>query len=55
MNYEEIFQKYKTQKLKGRYITLEDIEPILKKWNTKNQLQVVGTSVLGQPIYSYEI
>ena len=55
MNYEEIFQKYKTKKLKGRYITLEDIEPILKKWNTKSQLQVAGTSVLGQPIYSYEI
>lgn len=55
MNYEEIFQKYKTQKLKGRYITLEDIEPILKKWNTKNQLQVEGTSVLGLPIYSYAI
>ncbi len=55
MNYQEIFQNYKIQNLKGRYITLEDIEPILKNWNTQNQLQVVGTSVLGKPIYSYEI
>ena len=55
MNYEEIFQKYKVETLKGRYITLNDIEPVLKKWNTNNQLQEVGTSVLGAPIYSYEI
>lgn len=55
MNYEDIFQQYEVQILKGRYITLEDIEPFLKKWNTNNQLQIVGTSVLGQPIYSYEI
>lgn len=55
MNYEVIFEEYKVSSLKGRYITLEDIEPILKKWNTNDQLQVVGTSVLGASIYSYEI
>jgi hypothetical protein len=53
MNYEVLFQKYKVSELFGRYITLENIEPILRKWNTSDQLQIVGKSVLNQPIYTY--
>lgn len=55
MDFESIFNSCKVQTLFGRYITLDDIEPILQKWNTDNQLQIIGTSVLGKPIYSYTI
>lgn len=55
MNYEALFQDFKVSELFGRYITLENIEPILTKWNTDNHLQVVGKSVLNQPIYSFTI
>jgi len=55
MDYEKIFSRNKEEKIKGRYITLEDIEPVLKKLNTDNQLQIIGKSVLENPIYSYQI
>lgn len=55
MNLEIIFNKFKEESLQGRYITLTDIEPILKKLNTNNQLKVVGYSVQEKPIYSYQI
>lgn len=55
MDYEKIFSQTKEEKIKGRYITLDDIEPLLQKLNTENQLQVIGKSVLEKPIYSYQI
>lgn len=55
MNFEELFAQNKEINLFGRYITLEDIEPILKKLNTNNQLVIEGYSVLEKPIYSYQI
>lgn len=55
MDYEKIFSQNKEDKIKGRYITLEHIEPLLQKLNTNNQLQLIGKSVLEQPIYSYQI
>ena len=55
MNLEELFQQYKEHSIHGRYIILESIVPILKKLNTANQLQVIGQSVLGKSIYSYQI
>lgn len=55
MNYEEIYISNKQEKLSGRYITLENIEPILFKLNTNNQLQTIGFSVQNKPIYSYTI
>lgn len=55
MNLEKIFNKIKVKALQGRYITLTDIEPILKKWNTNNQLNIEGYSVQKRPIYSYQI
>ena len=55
MNFESIFNTYKVSTLFGRYITLDTIEPLLQKWNTDHQLQVIGKSVLGKPIYSYTI
>ncbi len=55
MNLEELFDQYKEQSIAGRYLTLDHITPLLEKLNTNNQVKVIGTSVLGEPIYSYEI
>ena len=55
MNLKQLFNQNKEQTLQGRYITLDDIEPLLKKSNTNNQLEVVGKSVLDKPIYKYQI
>lgn len=55
MNLEELFSQYKEQSIAGRYITLDHIQPLLDKLNTNNQVKIIGTSVLGKPIYSYQI
>lgn len=51
MDYIELHKQYKANSLFGRYITLKDIEPLLSDLQT----EVIGTSVLGKPIYKYEI
>jgi hypothetical protein len=55
MNLEQLFSQHKEESIRGRYITLDSIEPLLQKLNTNNQLQIIGKSVLGKSIYSYEI
>ncbi len=55
MNLEQLFRDNKEQSIQGRYLTLESIEPILKRLNTDNQLSVIGKSVLGKSIYKYQI
>lgn len=55
MNLEELFNQNKEQSIEGRYLTLDHIQPLLEKLNTNNQVKVIGKSVLGEPIYSYEI
>lgn len=55
MNYDNLFSTYLETSLKGRYITLNDIEPLLNKYNSDNQVQIIGKSVLGKPIYKYEL
>ncbi|RKS94191.1 zinc carboxypeptidase [Flavobacterium limicola] len=55
MDLEQLFSQYKEETIQGRYITLVSIEPLLQKLNTNNQLQIIGKSVLGKSIYSYEI
>ena len=55
MDYETIYNSNKQESLFGRYITLNDIEPILLKFNTNNQLKKIGFSVQNKPIYSYTI
>lgn len=55
MNLEELFNQNKAYALKGRYITLEQIEPLLNKLNTENQLRIVGKSVQDLAIYKYQI
>lgn len=55
MNLEELFEQYKEQSISGRYLTLDHIKPLLDKLNTSDQVQKIGESVLGEPIYSYQI
>ena len=55
MNYDNLFSQNLEIHLKGRYITLSDIEPLLLKNNSDNQVQIIGKSVLGKPIYKYEL
>jgi len=55
MNYENLFIQNLETNLKGRYITLNDIEPLLLKLNSDNQVQIIGRSVLGKPIYQYQV
>jgi len=55
MNLEQLFIQYKEQSISGRYLTLDHIKPLLDKLNTNGQVQIIGTSVLGEPIYSYQI
>ncbi|OCB73891.1 peptidase M14 [Flavobacterium piscis] len=55
MNLEELFSHYKEKTIEGRYLTLDRIKPLLDKLNTNNQVQIIGRSVLDEPIYSYQI
>ena len=55
MNLEQLFSQCKEKTIHGRYITLDSIEPLLQKLNTNNQLKIIGKSVLGKSIYSYQI
>ncbi len=51
MNYLKFHDTYKEKTLFGRYITLDDIEPLLLQYNA----EVIGRSVLEKPIYKYQI
>jgi hypothetical protein len=54
MNLEEIFYQNKEKSIQGRYITLDNIEPILKKESIIDDAIIIGKSVLEKPIYSYK-
>ncbi|WP_264530024.1 M14 metallopeptidase family protein [Flavobacterium sp. N502540] len=55
MNLEELFRQYKEQTIEGRYLTLDHIQPLLEQLNTNNQVEIIGKSVLGESVYSYQI
>ena len=55
MDFENVYISNKQQKLFGRYITLDHIEPILQELNFNNQLEIIGLSVQQKPIYQYTI
>ena len=55
MDYEKLYSQYTEKSLQGRYITLAEIEPLLQKFNSGNNLKIIGHSVLGKPIYKYEL
>lgn len=50
MNYTQLHQDYKEASLFGRYITLDNIEPLLAKYAT----EIIGESVQGKPIYKLQ-
>src|SRR5690606_27821199 len=52
MDFEGICNSYLNSKLHGRYITNEDIEPILNDLKIYFEIGAAGTSVMGKPIYS---
>jgi hypothetical protein len=54
MNLEEIFYQNKEKSIQGRYITLDNIEPILKRESITNDVIIIGKSVLEKPIYGYK-
>ncbi|WP_281239737.1 M14 family metallopeptidase [Flavobacterium praedii] len=54
MNLEQLFDQNKENTIQGRYITLENIEPLLNNKSLKKDVKIIGKSVLGQPIYSYQ-
>jgi len=55
MNFEKLFLESKQESLFGRYITLENILPILNALNQNDNLKVIGKSVEGKEIHSYSI
>nr|WP_315199966.1 M14 family metallopeptidase [uncultured Flavobacterium sp.] len=54
MNLEELFNQNKEKTIQGRYITLDDIEPLLNSEALKKEVKIIGKSVLGKSIYSYQ-
>jgi hypothetical protein len=55
MNLKELFIQNKEDLIKGRYLTLDSITPLLERNNIKEDVEIIGKSVLGAPIYSYQI
>ena len=55
MNLEQLFVDNKEKSIQGRYLNLDAIKPILNKLNKNNELSIIGQSVLGEPIYKYQI
>ncbi|NMH29078.1 M14 family metallopeptidase [Flavobacterium silvaticum] len=55
MDFAAITDIYKADSLFGRYITLEDIEPLLLLDSRKGKVGTIGNSVEGRALYSYTI
>jgi hypothetical protein len=55
MNLEELFILNKEDSIKGRYLTLDSITPLLERNNIKKDVKIIGESVLGEPIYNYKV
>jgi len=51
MNFDLLFENHKEKSLFGRYITLDSIEPLLKKTSWTQ----LGTSVLRKPLYKIDV
>lgn len=54
MDFKNLFFKFKEEKLFGRYLSLQHIEPILLDQINKTKVSITGNSVLENPIYKYE-
>ncbi len=54
-NINRIYITFKENKISGRYITLKDIEPLFKDYQTFFEITIIGVSYLNKPIYSIKI
>lgn len=54
MNFENLFEKHKEKNLSGRYITLNNITPILSSYKI-GKFEEIGKSAEAKSIYSYQI
>lgn len=54
MNYHSIYTQNKELSVRGRYVALAHIEPVLLRLQNTSEVSVLGTSVLGKPIYVYK-
>lgn len=50
-----LYNQYKEKTIHGRYLTLEEVLPVLNRLNKNNNLLEIGKSVQGRSIYSYKI
>jgi hypothetical protein len=55
MNLEQLFIQNKDDSIEGRYLTLDSITPLLERNNIKKDVKIIGESVLGEPIYNYQV
>ncbi|SHH56503.1 M14 family metallopeptidase [Winogradskyella jejuensis] len=51
----ELYKIYKEKSLFGRYITLEKIAPLLKKFESDFEVSLIGYSVKQKPIHSVKV
>ncbi len=49
------YQKIKEKHLQGRYVHLDNIQPLLKKHANHFNIEEIGKSVLGKPIFSINL
>lgn len=54
MNYHSIYTQNKELSVSQRYVALAHIEPVLLRLQSNSEVSVLGTSVLGKPIYVYK-
>ncbi|WP_366183462.1 M14 metallopeptidase family protein [Flavobacterium ovatum] len=55
MNLEQLFTENKEQSINGRYLTLDEVEPLLKQLSEIGELSIIGKSVLEESIYKFQI
>lgn len=51
----ELFEAYKEENLKGRYVHNKHILPLLNSLSSQLHIKQIGSSVLGKPIYSVKM
>ena len=51
----QLYNEFKVASLFNRYITLKHIAPALKKFKSHFDINVLGNSVLGEPIHVIKI
>ncbi|GIZ08308.1 M14 metallopeptidase family protein [Flavobacterium sp. UMI-01] len=55
MDLKELYNEYKELSIKGRYLTLDELTPLLNTLSAVSDLFIIGKSVLGEPIYKIQI